>query len=122
MPRSDKKSHGEVVQARTRRVLRAILTEAATQDNPRKMISRWQEQPGAILTIETTLLSLMYLTNQDREPQITSGHVRESLEAMRDFLGILQDHRTQTKGSAKWNFTLTLWDQQRVERNLAGFD
>lgn len=127
MPKKENKSYGPIVQARTRRVLQAILLGVAGERdllNPRALKFRWQDEVsiGQKLTIEITLQTLVHLTNQDgQQPKITTHQIREALEALRDFLGILQDNRTETRGSSQWNFTLTLSSDQ-LERNLRNFD
>ncbi|KAM3099242.1 NB-ARC domain-containing protein [Phormidesmis sp. 146-35] len=124
MPSSQKKSYGSIVQTRACRVLKGILeaTKAGESSDPKKLQFRWQEEAGSQkVTIETTLQTLMHATNQDGQTKVTTPHVREALEAMRDFLEIMQDHRVKTKGEAQWNFTLSLWSQD-IQRNLNEFD
>ncbi|KAM3113641.1 hypothetical protein [Phormidesmis sp. 146-33] len=124
MPSSQKKSYGSIVQTRACRVLKGILeaTKAGEGSDPKKLQFRWQEEAGSQkVTIETTLQTLMHVTNQDGQAAVTTTHVREALVSMRDFLGILQDHRVKTKGEAKWNFTLSLRSQD-IQRNLNEFD
>ena len=125
MPSSQKRSYGSIVQARVRRVLKGILeaTKAGESSDSKKLQFRWKEEAAGRqkLTIETTLQTLMHVTNQDGEASVTTANVREALEAMRDFLGMLQDHRVKTKGEAQWNFTLTL-SSTHVDRNLEAFD
>ena len=115
MPSSQKKSYGSIVQTRACRVLKGILeaTKAGESSDSRKLQFRWQEEAGSQkVTIETTLQTLMHATNQDGQATVTTANVRESLEAMRDFLGILQDHRVQPKGKAQWNFTIALLESR----------
>lgn len=124
MPSSKKKTYGSIVQPRARRVLEGILeaTKAGESTDPKKLQFRWQEEAGSQkVTIETTLQTLMYVTNQDGQTKVTTPHVREALEAMRDFLKIMQDHRVKTKGQAQWNFTIALWSRD-IQRNLNEFD
>jgi len=126
MPSQKNKSHGEIVAARTRRVLQAILREVKEQPDPidRKVLDyRWQEAGvQQRLTIKTTLETLVQLTNQSgQQPELKVDDVREALREMRDFLGIMQDHRTQTQGNRQWEFTLTL-SSDRLDRNLKEFD
>ncbi|MHC5751291.1 MAG: NB-ARC domain-containing protein, partial [Nostoc sp.] len=47
--------------------------------------------------------------------------IREALNSLKDFVKILEDNRTQTKGSDEWHFTLKLWSRDK-ERNLKRFD
>ena len=124
MPSREKKSYGSIVQTRACRVLKGILeaTKAGESSDPKKLQFRWQEEAGSQkVAIETTLQTLMHITNQDGQATVTTANVREALEAMRDFLGIMQDHRVKTKGEAQWKFTLTLWSQD-IQRNLNEFD
>ncbi len=125
MPSSQKKSHGPIVQARVRQVLKGILeaTKVGEISDSKKLQFRWQDEAAGSqkVTIETTLQALMHVTNQDGQATVTTANVREALEAMRDFLGILHDHRVKTKGEAQWDFTLTL-SSTHISRNLEAFD
>jgi len=90
MPSQKNKSHGEIVAARTRRVLQAILREVKEQPDPidRKVLDyRWQEAGvQQRLTIKTTLETLVQLTNQSgQQPELKVDDVREALREMRDF-------------------------------------
>ncbi len=125
MPSSQKKSYGPIVHARVCRVLKGILeaTKVGEVSDSKKLQFRWQDEAAGRqkVTIETTLQTLIHVTNQDGQATVTTANVREALEAMRDFLGIMQDHRVKTKGEAQWKFTLALWSRD-IQRNLNEFD
>jgi biotin synthase-like enzyme len=128
MPSPSHKSHGPDVQARVKCLLEAILEEVSGE---RELVSglvlksAWSED-GKRLTIETTLRSLVLLsqpalTANTSEFKRVKAQAGESLIDLRDFLGILDDHRVITRGSDKWHFSLQLWGRDTA-RNLAEFD
>ncbi len=53
--------------------------------------------------------------------KLTKTEIRDSLNYLKDFLKILEDHRIQTQGSDKWEFTLKLWSKNK-ENNLKQFE
>ncbi|OUC12210.1 MAG: hypothetical protein B0A82_23595, partial [Alkalinema sp. CACIAM 70d] len=128
MPAASKKSHGPTVQARARKLLQAILEVVDQNDRGcgLKFNADWAEGSSPRLTIETTLQALTliadpHLKANTPEFKKAKNQTGEALGDLRDFVGILEDHRTQKKGSDKWHFSLRLWGKA-VERNLEGFD
>lgn len=73
------------------------------------------------LVVKTKLSFLLDLIASEANQPVSKGQVREVLSVLKSKLNILDDHRTKTRGSDKWEFTLTLWDT-KVEKNLREFD
>jgi len=77
------------------------------------------------LIVRTKLRVLVELTGkyQDEGKLTTTGQVREALNRLKDFLGILEDLREQKRGSDNWHFKLKLWHKyQEQDANLKKFD
>jgi tetratricopeptide (TPR) repeat protein len=128
MPAASKKSHGPKVQARAKHLLQVILGVVADEDRTGgiKFNSDWADTTLPRLTLETTLQDLTRLTHTDLKantPEFKRAKVQvgEALGDFRDFVQILDDYRTQKKGSSKWHFSLRLWGKD-ADRNLAEFD
>ncbi|MGI0493907.1 NB-ARC domain-containing protein [Alkalinema pantanalense CENA528] len=128
MPAASKKSYGSIPQARARKLLQAILEGVDREDRGcgLKFNADWAEVCPPRLTIETTLQALTLIANpqlQANTPEFKKAKTQtgEALGDLRDFVGILDDHRTQKKGSDRWHFSLRLWNK-KVERNLEAFD
>jgi tetratricopeptide (TPR) repeat protein len=129
MPAASKKSYGpEVVQPRARHLLQVILAAVADVERASgiKFNSDWREIMPPKLTIETTLKDLTRLVHPNLnantpEFNTASNQLREALGNLRDFVQILDDHRTQKRGSKRWHFSLRLWGKD-ADRNLAEFD
>jgi predicted NACHT family NTPase len=116
-------SYGDQIKGRTRRLLEALLSYANHEfdDSDRFDIQiKWQDESQLVL--RTKLRVLESLTREDKyDGSLTKGQIRESLNRMQDFLDILKDNRTATKGSENWHFTLKLWCKDK-ENNLEYFD
>jgi Effector-associated domain 4/NB-ARC domain len=128
MPAASKKSYGPTVQARARHLLQVILGVVADADRASgiKFNADWADTTPPRLTIETTLQNLTRLTHADLkanplEFKRAKAQMGEALGDLRDFVQILDDHRTQKKGSDRWHFSLRLWGKD-ADRNLAEFD
>ncbi|MFW9258499.1 HEAT repeat domain-containing protein, partial [Nostoc sp. CALU 546] len=123
MPR---KTYGSEVKARVKRLLEALVDFANWEfENSKFDIKfKWEAEDSANpkLIIETTLVALEYLTEKDKHlGKFTKPQIREALVLLKDFLKILEDNRTQTKGVDSWHFTLKLWSKDK-EKNLKQFD
>ena len=128
MPAASKKSYGPTVQVRARHLLQVILGVVADDDRTGgiKFNADWADATPPKLTIETTLQDLTRLTNPNlnaNTPEFKRAKVKvgEALGNLQNFVQILDDHRTQEKGSDKWRFSLQLWGKD-ADRNLAEFD
>jgi len=85
---------------------------------------RWESENSTSpkLIVETKLRFLAELLQKDNYPgELTKEQIRQALNLMKDFLGILEDNRVQQRGSDIWNFTLALWSKDKT-RNLERFD
>lgn len=121
-------SYGLTLQKRVKRLLEAILA-FVNSDLPDLELKdfnwRWKQEDGCYpeLIIKTKLRTLIFLTQKDNyRGQLTKKQVNPILtHYLRDFLHILKDHRTATKGSEDWTFTLQLWSKEK-SKNLQKFD
>ncbi|WP_256091268.1 NACHT domain-containing protein, partial [Nostoc sp. KVJ20] len=123
MPR---KTYGSEVKARVKRLLEALVDFANWEfENSKFDIKfKWEAEDSANpkLIIETTLVALEYLTEKDKHlGKFTKPQIREALVLLKDFLKILEDNRTQTKGVDSWHFTLKLWSKDK-KKNLDQFE
>jgi hypothetical protein len=123
MSPASKKSYGPIVQKRAETLLKTILVIAVAGDRDRglQFNADWQEEQPPTLTIKTTLRQLTQLTYPDlpahsAEFKKAKAQLGEALADLRDFVGILTDHRIQKKGSDQWHFSLRLWGTG-VEQN-----
>ena len=84
-----------------------------------KITVRWSEngRQSPKLVVKTQIRFLAELVF-DQQNDKTKDDLKQALHTLRDFLGVLEDNRTRTQGSAVWHFTLSLWHQSSVERNL----
>ncbi len=89
-----------------------------------KIAVRWiatnKESPQVIIQTELKYLAQLLHGVTQNSKQDTE-YIRHDLRLLKDFVGILQDNRVKTQGSAKWHFTLNLWHRHR-EENLREFD
>ena len=115
-------SYGSKIKARARRLLAALLDYANhdIEDSSSLDIDcHWQREDQ--LVIRTKLKILEQLTAQDSEPgKLSKGQIREAIKRLEDFVGILTDNRTKTKGSEDWHFTLKLQSKNKAT-NLSYF-
>ena len=116
-------SYGDDVKARVKRLFEALLAyvDDEFEDGDKLRIDfNWQSETQ--LVIRTKRRYLEELTAKDKyEGKLTQAQVREALKRLEDYLGILEDNRTSTKGSEDWHFTLKLWHKDK-EANLRQFD
>ncbi|BDI14661.1 hypothetical protein ANSO36C_04630 [Nostoc cf. commune SO-36] len=117
-----KKTYGSQVKARVKRLLEALLDFAnwEFEDSKFDIKFKWEAEDSTNpkLIIETTLVALEYLTEKDKYPsKLSKTQIREALSRLKDFLKILEDNRTQTKGVDIWHFTLKLWSKDK-KKNL----
>ncbi|MGG6265246.1 NB-ARC domain-containing protein [Leptolyngbya sp. AN03gr2] len=126
-------SYGTQAQKHAKSVLEALLIyandeleidldEITTKRFSQQLQISWQTEYQCI--IRTKIKVLQDLTALLPKPQkLSKEQIRESLKRYKDFLEILQDHRTATQGSEYWHFTLELWHPRKeIAANLARFD
>ena len=122
MPRN---TYGSTIKERVKRLLEALLAFVDWEfEDSFDIKSKWEAEDSTNpkLIVETTLVTLEWLIEKDKYPgKLTKPKIREALNLLKDFLKILEDNRTQTKGVDTWHFTLTLWSKDR-EKNLKQFD
>jgi len=122
MPRN---TSGPTVKERVKRLLEALLAFVNGEfEDSFDIKSKWEAEDSnnPKLIVETTLVTLEWLIAKDKYPgKLTKPQIREALNRLKDFLKILEDNRTQTKGVDTWHFTLTLWSKDQ-EKNLKQFD
>jgi len=124
-----KTSTGAKPKKRALRLLEALLGfvnyELEGYEHFEKSITyRWESENSTSpkLIVETKLRFLAELLQKDNYPgELTKEQIRQALNLMKDFLGILEDNRVQQRGSDIWNFTLALWSKDKT-RNLERFD
>ena len=121
-------TYGPVPKKRAMRLLEALLAfvDYEVDGSDLNLKFRWEDEDRhrPQLVVETTLKDLASLTERDRyEEELTTEHIRTALTGhmMEDFLGILEDNRSQKQGLKKWHFTLTLWSKDKG-KNLEEFD
>ncbi|MBD2502824.1 tetratricopeptide repeat protein [Anabaena azotica] len=111
-------SYGDVVKARVRTLLERFLAYANDElENCErfKIDCNW-ETPKQVI-VRTQLRVLAELSGLSKE------QVRDGLNALKDFLKILEDLREHKRGSENWHFRLKLWDDKRnKDGNLQKFD
>ena len=121
-------SYGSILQARVKRLLEDILGYVNgdfTDLELNNFTWRWQQEDSdrPELVIETTISSLIYLTQKDSySEKLSKEQINPILtHYLKYFLAILSDNRTVTRGSENWKFTLKLWSKEKRE-NLQKFD
>jgi len=118
-------SYGDDVKARVKRLFEALLAYVNDEVEEGDKISiEYTRQSETQLVIRTKRRDLETLMAKYKyEGKLTQAQVREALNRLEDFLGILQDHRTSPQGSEDWHFTLKLWHTHKdKEKNLKQFD
>ncbi len=121
MPNS---SYGETIQNRVKRLLEALLDYVNYEFEQNLRIEyKWEPEDSNNLNITTTLRELLALTGKDKyDAKLTKPQIGEALKHyLKEYLGILLDNRTKTKGFDEWIFTLKLWGRDK-ETNLRKFD
>ena len=119
-------TYGLEVKSRVKHLLEALLDFASWEFEESKfdIKFKWEAEDSANpkLIVETTLVALAYLTEKDKYPgKLTKQQIREALNLLKDFLKILEDNRTQTRGVDIWHFTLRLWAKDK-KKNLDQFE
>ncbi|MBE9004404.1 tetratricopeptide repeat protein [Fortiea sp. LEGE XX443] len=111
-------SYGDEVEARVRKLLERFLAYANDEledGELYKIAHNWETSQQVI--VRTQLRVLAELSDLNKE------QVRDSLNALKDFLGILEDLRVQKRGSDEWYFRLKLWHNKGdKDGNLQKFD
>jgi predicted NACHT family NTPase len=118
-------SYGPQAQKQAKCLLEALLTYASDEldDCDRLKIQiNWQSKNQLI--VRTTVRQLEFLIDRVfKDYRVTSEQIKEALGRYQDFLHILEDHRTKTRGSDNWHFTLKLWfGRHEKAANLQRFD
>ncbi|AUT03847.1 hypothetical protein CLI64_27545 [Nostoc sp. CENA543] len=111
-------SYGDDVKARVRTLLERFLAYAndELEDGELYKIALNWETPQQVI-VRTQLRVLAELSGLNKE------QVRDALNALKDFVNILEDLRAQKRGSETWHFRLKLWhDKGDKDRNLQKFD
>lgn len=117
-------TYGPQVKERVKRLLEALLSyfnqelEGCTH---LEIEVNWQTDNQVV--VRTKSGTLEKLTVQDPYPdKLNKGQIGEALHKyLGKFLGILEDHRTQTKGSEDLHFTLKLCHGKDKAKNLDHF-
>jgi len=123
MPRP---TYGPKVKERAETLLRTLLLHATGEIEGSESLGvkcKWEPKSSTAseLVVETTLRALAALCAKALNGKsLTKAQIREALNRMEDFLGILKDHRVNNKGSEDWHFTLTLWSPH-IHENVKQF-
>jgi Effector-associated domain 4/NB-ARC domain/APAF-1 helical domain len=122
MPRP---TYGDDVEARVKRLFTVLLSLNDLNEDNCGIKFRWDysDSPSDSpkLVVKTTLRHLEALTKKDGQGHLNKTQIREALQRMEDFLGILTDNRVHKRGTENWDFTLTLWFRES-EKNLEKFE
>ncbi|HEY9906485.1 MAG TPA: NACHT domain-containing protein, partial [Thermosynechococcaceae cyanobacterium] len=118
-------SYGPQAKKQAIRLLEALLTYADNdlEDSDHLKIEfNWL--PKNQLIVKTTVRRLeVLIVRVFKDGKLTSEQIKEALRRYKDFLGILEDHRTKTQGADDWHFTLKLWfGCHEKAANLRRFD
>ncbi|MBD2042981.1 tetratricopeptide repeat protein [Microcoleus sp. FACHB-672] len=116
-----RRSYGEEVKARVKRLFEALLAYANNEYEDKISIQHtWQCETQVVIRGKRRCLEELTLKDS-YEGKLTAAQVREAINRLEDFLGILEDNRSATQGSEEWHFTLKLWHKDKAE-NLRQFD
>jgi hypothetical protein len=118
MPRA---THGDDVKARVKRLFAVLLSLSDLNEDNCGIDFRWDDSGSPKLVVKTTLRHLEALTKKDGQGHLSKTQIREALQRMEDFLGILADNRLHKRGTENWDFTLTLWFRESA-KNLEKFE
>lgn len=108
-----KKSYGETVEKRVKRLFEVLLDHAAhcqCEDNDWGVKLALGEE-GKLLQVKTNVAALVRLAEQKGE-KLTKDQVRDAISHyLADYLCILRDerHENEKQGCEEWRFSLTLW-------------
>ncbi|NER95632.1 MAG: tetratricopeptide repeat protein [Symploca sp. SIO1B1] len=118
-------TYGPKVKRRVKHLLEALLAFVNDEIEDGDTLNITVRKNDQELIVRTKLRVLVELTGkyQDEGKLTTTGQVREALNRLKDFLGILEDLREQKRGSDNWHFKLQLWHKyQEKDANLERFD
>jgi hypothetical protein len=108
-------SYGDDVKARVRLLLEKLLAYANDELEKTLIAFDWERSKQVIVRTQLRVLARLSSLNKEQ--------VRDALNALKDFLGILEDLREHKRGSEDWHFKLTLWcDKGDKDGNLRKFD
>jgi WD40 repeat protein len=118
-------NYGPQAKQRTKCLLEVLLAYAndELEDCEHFQIqTHWQMDNQ--LVVRTKIRFLEELSAKDPyNGKLNHEHIKEALKRLEDFLEILEDNRTTTKGSEDWHFTLKLWHRRHDQAaNLKQFD
>ena len=108
-----KKSYGETVEKRVKRLFEVLLDHVAhcqCEDNDWGVKLALGEEEK-LLQVKTNVAALVRLAEQKGE-KLTKDQVRDAISHyLADYLGILRDerHENEKQGCEEWRFSLTLW-------------
>jgi Effector-associated domain 4 len=104
---------GDAVRARIAQVIYRLVNEATPE--------QWRESsivnPKLMVYCKTSDFFARFYPDQNK----ASGHWHNDRTILIDRLGILEDHRLQTKGAKHQHFTLSLWSKQ-PQKNVEKFN
>jgi len=104
-------NYGPQAKKRARRLLEVLLAYAHDElevcdDFPIQV--NWQTEKQ--LVVRTKVRFLEELAAKDvYDSKLNKEQIKEALKRFEDFLEILEDNRTTTRGAEDWHFTLKLW-------------
>lgn len=118
-------NYGSQAKKRTKRLLEALLAYANNELENCDCLQvqvNWQTENQ--LVVRTKVRFLEELTVKDPyEGKLNKEQIKEALKRLEDFLEILEDNRTATRGAENWHFTLKLWHKRQDQQaNLKQFD
>ncbi|MHC5755826.1 MAG: AAA family ATPase, partial [Nostoc sp.] len=120
MPRA---TYGDDVKARVKRLFVVLISLSNLNEDNCGINFKWHDS-GELhrkLVVKTTLRHLETLTKKDGSGTLTKTQIREALQRMQDFLGILSDTRLHKRGTENWEFTLKPW-YNHAAKNLEQFE
>lgn len=118
-------TYGPQAKNRAKRLFEALIAYANDEfDNCDRLQIQVNWHMENQLVIRTKVRFLEELTVKDSyDGKLTKEQIKEALKRLEDFLEILEDNRTTTRGAEEWHFTLKLWyKRQCTEANLRQFD
>jgi hypothetical protein len=115
-------THGPEIKKRAKRLLESIVQFSLDElDDCGQVKVKCSWIDDRRLRVQAKLRDLVELTACNGGDGLQKTEVGESLNRMKDFMGILEDERLCTQGSEDWQFTLTLWSKETAE-NLLRFE
>jgi len=117
-------TYGPKVKRRVKHLLEALLAFVNDDIEDGDNLDITVRKNDQELIVRTKLRVLVELTGKYQdEGTLTTEQVREALNRLKDFLGILEDWREHERGSDIWHFQLKLWHKyQEQDANLERFD